>query len=55
MTLCWAVRTFEEMKGRPVGKADYSCRSCLHDDITCVILHFVVDPAMETEVAALKR
>jgi len=30
--------TLEELKSRPRGKADYSHRSCLHDDITVVIL-----------------
>lgn len=28
------------MKRRPVGKEDYSSRSCLHDDITVVIVRF---------------
>ena len=32
--------TLEKMKARPVGKADYTCRSCLHDDITVVIVQF---------------
>ena len=30
----------EELKARPVGKADYSCRSCLHDDISVVVVQF---------------
>ena len=30
----------EEMKRRPVGKEDYSSRSCLHDDITVIIVRF---------------
>jgi Ca2+-binding EF-hand superfamily protein len=42
--------TLEELKARPVGKKDLSWRSCLHDDITAVILHFVTDPDMETIV-----
>jgi len=32
--------TLQDLKSRPVGKDDYSSRSCLHDDITVVILHF---------------
>jgi hypothetical protein len=32
--------TLEKMKARPVGKADYTCRSCLHDDITAIIVQF---------------
>ena len=32
--------TLAEMKSRAVGKADYSCRSCLHDDITAIIIQF---------------
>jgi hypothetical protein len=28
------------MKRRPVGKEDYSSRSCLHDDITVIIVRF---------------
>ena len=32
--------TLEKMKARPVGKADYTCRSCLHDDITAFIVQF---------------
>eukprot|EP01048_Picozoa_sp_COSAG05_P012515 COSAG05_NODE_1257_length_5359_cov_5.368251_3_plen_153_part_00 len=32
--------TLAEMKQRAVGKADYSCRSCLHDDITVIIIQF---------------
>ena len=32
--------TLERMKARPVGKADYTCRSCLHDDITAMIIQF---------------
>ena len=33
-------RRAEEMKRRPVGKEDYTGRSCLHDDITAVIVRF---------------
>ena len=36
--------TLEQLKSRPPGKTRYKethwCRSCLHDDITCVLLHF---------------
>lgn len=32
--------TLEKMKARPVGKADYTSRSCLHDDITAIIIQF---------------
>jgi len=32
--------TLEELKKRPPGKTDMSCRSCLHDDITVIILRF---------------
>jgi len=32
--------TLEELKSRPQGKSDWSYRSCLHDDITVVVLHF---------------
>eukprot|EP01052_Picozoa_sp_SAG31_P038313 SAG31_NODE_5094_length_2747_cov_1.641616_6_plen_96_part_01 len=30
--------TLEELKSRPCGKKDYSHRSCLHDDITVIII-----------------
>ena len=32
--------TLAELKARPVGKVDYSHRSCLHDDITVIIMRF---------------
>jgi len=32
--------TLDELKSRPQGKADWTCRSWLHDDITVVILDF---------------
>ena len=51
--------TLEKMKARPVGKADYTCRSCLHDDITAVIFQFsgvgalgVQVPEAETPLSA---
>ena len=39
--------TLEEMKARPQGKKDPSHRSCLHDDITVLILHFQTDLSMQ--------
>lgn len=51
--------TLERMKARPVGKADYTCRSCLHDDITAFIVQFsgvgnlgVQVPEAETPLSA---
>ena len=51
--------TLEKMKARPVGKADYTSRSCLHDDITAVIVQFsgvgglgVQVPEAETPLSA---
>ncbi len=51
--------TLEKMKARPVGKADYTCRSCLHDDITAFIVQFsgvgnlgVQVPEAETPLSA---
>lgn len=44
--------TLAELKSRPQGKAALTDRSCLHDDITCVIVHFQTDPEMESEVAS---
>lgn len=38
--------TLADLKARPQGKADLSHRSCLHDDITCIIVHFQTDPEM---------
>lgn len=35
--------TLAELKSRPPGKADWSDRSHLHDDITVIILHFVAE------------
>lgn len=35
--------TLAELKSRPQGKKDFSHRSCLHDDITCIIYHFMSD------------
>eukprot|EP01043_Picozoa_sp_COSAG02_P004936 COSAG02_NODE_131_length_34710_cov_17.171159_16_plen_120_part_00 len=35
--------TLAELKSRPPGKAEWSSRSHLHDDITVVILHFVAE------------
>lgn len=35
--------TLADLKSRPQGKKDFSHRSCLHDDITCVIYHFMSD------------
>ena len=40
--------TLADLKARPQGKADLSHRSCLHDDITCIIVHFQTDPDMES-------
>lgn len=40
--------TLAALKARPQGKADLSHRSCLHDDITCIIVHFQTDPEMES-------
>jgi Ca2+-binding EF-hand superfamily protein/serine/threonine protein phosphatase PrpC len=39
--------TIEELKARPQGKRDPSHRSCLHDDITVVILHYQTDLATQ--------
>ena len=39
--------TLEELKARPQGKKDPSHRSCLHDDITVLILHFQTDLSMQ--------
>ena len=39
--------TLEELKGRPQGKKEDTHRSCLHDDITVVILHFQTDLARQ--------
>jgi hypothetical protein len=44
--------TLEEMKRRPCGKDDWSWRSCLHDDITCIVLQF--KPAAAAAPAAPK-
>ena len=35
--------TISDLKKRPQGKKDFSHRSCLHDDITVVIYHFMSD------------
>ena len=35
--------TLDELKSRPPGKAEWSSRSHLHDDITVIILHFVTE------------
>ena len=35
--------TLSDLKKRPQGKKDFSHRSCLHDDITVVIYHFMSD------------
>jgi len=35
--------TLDELKSRPTGKAEWSSRSHLHDDITVIILHFVTE------------
>ena len=35
--------TLADLKSRPQGKKDFSHRSCLHDDITCIIYHFMSD------------
>ena len=47
--------TLEELKSRPQGKRDYSDRSCLHDDITCVIIQFETDASMVADVSAKIR
>ena len=44
--------TLEELKSRPQGKAELSDRSCLHDDITCVIIQFKTDTAMVSQVTS---
>lgn len=35
--------TLAELKARPQGKKDFAHRSCLHDDITVLIYHFMSD------------
>ena len=42
-----AAITLEDLKGRPQGKKEDTHRSCLHDDITVVILHFQTDLARQ--------
>jgi glutathione S-transferase len=44
--------TLAELKARPQGKAELSDRSCLHDDITCVIVQFDTDTAMSAAVSS---
>lgn len=46
--------TLAELKSRPQGKAQLTDRSCLHDDITCVIVHFQTDPEMESGTCAAR-
>ena len=43
--------TLAELKSRPQGKADWSSRSHLHDDITVIILHFVADSSSGEDLA----
>lgn len=43
--------TLDELKHRPPGKAEWSSRSNLHDDITVIILHFVAESSNAEELA----
>lgn len=43
--------TLEELKSRPPGKAEWSSRSHLHDDITVVILHFMAETSSAENLA----
>lgn len=44
--------TLEEMKSRPQGKKELEHRSCLHDDITAVVIQFESDPNVMGQVVS---